>query len=232
MPEDDAIEVEAARIVAEMEEATEERGGSGDREAGGDRERHPDPPAFALDGSPPGLDVCESPETVEQDMNAHEHTFKPNANTETTVGLAEERDEDLDRLQRHHDGRMADNFSQHQSRQDKIRITQALCNRLELTDYQQSEVLRIVDELDYTKFGSQRALEKVALATIYVVVEQDRRLSIDFRFVDDSAEIDWEQLADTQNRIHEDDQFRELAEEQDIDVSDVRRLSKIVEEQI
>ncbi|SEW23064.1 hypothetical protein [Natrinema salifodinae] len=157
----------------------------------------------------------------------------------TVIGRAESPDADLsESVRRLHDEQHAatPGYSERAHRLDRLRTTQALCNALELTPWQRDLALGVMDEIDLTEFGSQRAIPKVALVVIRHVVDVDRQ---EYFGLDD---IDAQQLsADrmeelfAQYRAHditEEDAFKRLAAEYGLDTTSLNRLRRVLKEQL
>lgn len=120
-------------------------------------------------------------------------------------------------------------------RLDKARITHALCNRLDLTPWQRDRALGIVVELDLTAFGSRRAIPTVALVVIRHVVDSERKQLLG---LDDPGRLDSlsaDRMASLYERftsITDEEPFQALMATQDLDVTAVNRLTRILREQL
>ena len=117
------------------------------------------------------------------------------------------------KLQRVNDGRHPSDgeHSHREAQRDKTRIAGALCSQLELTSFQQSEVLRMMDELNLDDFGNQKRIETVSLGVIRCVVEKDRL----------------ERNPDAK-RISEEDQFKDILDDLDIEMSDLLTVKRVL----
>ncbi|WP_436347053.1 hypothetical protein [Natronorubrum sp. FCH18a] len=113
------------------------------------------------------------------DKHVYETAFEsPNA---TAVGKPDDRQKkrigtDDDRLhqlneERH---RALKGHSNRMHELDKKRITEALCSALDVSNGEQRLVVKHLQELDFDQFGNQKAVEKVSLAVIRYVVDQQR----------------------------------------------------------
>lgn len=142
--------------------------------------------------------------------------YGPKSAAATRIGSNSERDGDRERLSQLNNGRHRSD-GQHSARAakwDKQRITEALCSRLELSSLQENEAARMMKELDLDAFGSEKSLEKVALAVIKFVVNRDRA-----------------EQGSLEHRISEDDTFQKLVSEFDLETG-MSRLSRSVKEQL
>lgn len=158
----------------------------------------------------------------------------------TRIGRASGPDSDLsESVRRLHDethGAMA-GHSKRTHYLDRLRITQSLCNAVDLTGWERDRVLGVMSELDLTQFGSQRAIETVALVTIRHVTDVERRRYLgldDMEFLRELDEADLERLYD-RYRDHEittDEAFERLLAAQDLTVTNLNRLRRTLKEQL
>lgn len=158
----------------------------------------------------------------------------------TRIGRPRAGDADVpERVRRLHDERhpATEGHSERAHRLDRLRITQALCNALDLTRWQRDRVLGVMDGLDLTAFGSQRAIEKVALVVIRHVVDAERRgyLGLD----DESyvADLDSDEMTDLYERfralsITSDDTFERLLDRYGLETTSLNRLDNVLSEQL
>lgn len=58
---------------------------------------------------------------------------------------------------------------------DVLRVTQAICNSLDLTPWERDRVLGVIRELEGTDLGSDRSISRVALVVARRVVDAERR---------------------------------------------------------
>jgi len=146
----------------------------------------------------------------------HAPTTGYESDAATMVGTPSERDARAARLQRINEGRHRSDgrHSLRESRRDKTRIAQALCNALDLTRLQRDRVLGYMRALDLDRFGQQKAIARVALAVIRYVVDAQR-------FAANPADP---------ARIAEEERFRSLLAEQDMDKGDLMRVSQVFKE--
>jgi hypothetical protein len=131
----------------------------------------------------------------------------------TMVGKPSERDGRAARLQRVNEGRDRSDgrHSVRESRRDRTRIAQALCNSLDLPPGQRDEVLDYMQDLDLDRFGSQKAIPKVALAVIRHVVDTRR----------------FEANPSDPDRIGDEDAFREALDAVGMDKGDLMTISQV-----
>ncbi len=157
----------------------------------------------------------------------------------TIIGRADSPENDLsDTVRRLHDEQhgATPGYSERAHHLDRLRTTQALCNACDLTPWQRDLALGVMDEIDLTEFGSQRAIPKVALVVIRHVVDVDRK---QYFGLDD---IDVQQLsADRmdelfgQYRAHDitnEPAFRELTARYGLDTTSLNRLRRVLKAQL
>ncbi|MFC4247383.1 DNA-directed RNA polymerase subunit epsilon [Natribaculum luteum] len=157
----------------------------------------------------------------------------------TVIGRAESPEADLsESVRRLHDEQHTATAG-HSARAhhlDRLRTTQALCNALDLTPWQRDLALGIMDEIDLTAFGSQRAIPKVALVVIRHVVDVDRRAYFGLDDVDVSAlspdrmdELFAEYKA---HDVTDESTFKHLAAQHGLDITNLNRLRRVLQEQL
>jgi hypothetical protein len=125
--------------------------------------------------------------------------------------------------------------SERMHRLEKLRITHAFANTLDVTPWERDRALGIVDELDLTAFGSQRAVEKVALVTLAHVVDEVRqqRLGLqDREWLNTLSPSAMSMLYDRHESLTDDERFRALLAEHDLDTTAVNRLKRTLREQL
>jgi len=105
-------------------------------------------------------------------------------------------------------------------------VTEAFCSALDLPVHQQQAAVTAMTTMDLDRFGRQKRLSKVALATIKVVVEWDR-----FNRIPEEAlpDLDDDQLP---KRMLDQDQFQTLLEEQEVSKSDLYSVSQLVKREL
>jgi hypothetical protein len=118
---------------------------------------------------------------------------------------------------------------------DKIRITQALCNYLDLTPWERDRALGIMQALDLTAFGSQRAIPNVALVVVRHVVDGERRARMgldDQEWLQSRPPERFEELYEQFASIKDDRRFRRLLGQFDLTKTTINRLTHVLEEQL
>ncbi|SIS08294.1 DNA-directed RNA polymerase subunit epsilon [Natronorubrum thiooxidans] len=157
----------------------------------------------------------------------------------TVIGRAESPDGDLsDSVRRLHDEQHAatPGYSERAHHLDRLRTTQALCNALDVTPWQRDLALGVMDEIDLREFGSQRAIEKVALVVIRHVVDVDRQQYFGLDDIDAQA-LSAERLDELfgQYRAHDitdEETFKRLAADYGLDTTSLNRLRRVLKAQL
>jgi hypothetical protein len=156
----------------------------------------------------------------------------------TIIGRASSDTEDVgENLRRLHDEQhpaMA-GHSARMHRLEKARITHAYCSALSVTPWERDRAMGIMVELDLTVFGSQRAIEKVALVVIQYVVddERERRLGLqDEAYVAKLNADEMQSLYERYASMTDDERFQELMAAQDMTVTNVNRLDRTLRKQL
>ncbi|MXV60940.1 DNA-directed RNA polymerase subunit epsilon [Natronorubrum sp. JWXQ-INN-674] len=157
----------------------------------------------------------------------------------TVIGRAESPESDLsDSVRRLHDEQhgATPGYSERAHRLDRLRTTQALCNALDLTPWQRDLALGVMDEIDLTEFGSQRAIPKVALVAIRHVVDLDRQAYFGLDDIDAQA-LSAERMDELfgQYRAHDitdEETFKRLAAEYGLDTTSLNRLRRVLKDQL
>ena len=156
----------------------------------------------------------------------------------TVIGRAERPEHDLsESVRRLHDEQhpAMRGHSARMHRLEKARITHAYCNALSLTSWERDRALGIMTELDLTAFGSQRAIEKVALVVIRHVVddERKRRLGLhDAASLGDLTPDEMESLYERFDSLADDPTFGKLLATQDLDTTSLNRLGRTLRKQL
>jgi hypothetical protein len=189
----------------------------------------------ALVSTRPGDGALERDEANKDEVTRQWDPVTPSA---TVIGRAEDPDSDLpERIRRLHDERhpaMA-GHAERMHRLDKARITQALCNALELTPWERDRALGVVLGLDLTEFGSQRAVATVALVAIRHVVDGERKRRLGLDDPERVADLPPDLMAELYDRftsLTDEDDYRALLAEHDLDVTAVNRLHRILRDQL
>lgn len=156
----------------------------------------------------------------------------------TRIGHADDVVEDVDgRLRALHEERRAamQGNTERQQQLDVARITQALCNSLDLTGWERDRVLGVVCELDATAFGSQRTIPSVVLVVARRVVDTKRRTWLgleDDGWLDDQPP---ERLRERSERLHEltdSDQYERLLESCALTAEGVQTLETMLDAEL
>jgi hypothetical protein len=120
-------------------------------------------------------------------------------------------------------------------RLEKVRITHAFASTLGVTPWERDRALGIMRELDLTAFGSQRAVEKVALVVLKHVVDEgrQRRLGLqDQEWLRTLSPSAMSMLYDRLESLTEDERFQRLLSAYDLDTTGVNRLERTLREQL
>jgi len=156
----------------------------------------------------------------------------------TMIGRPEEPDDDVsERMRRLHEEQhpAMEGHAERMHRLDKIRITHAICNSLGLVPWERDRVLGILRDLDLREFGSQRAIEKVGLIVIRHVVDDERKQRLGLDEMADTESLTPRRMAELYNQftsITDEDRYREMLDDQDLDGTAVNRLTRTLREQI
>ncbi|MFC6987953.1 DNA-directed RNA polymerase subunit epsilon [Haloplanus sp. GCM10025708] len=156
----------------------------------------------------------------------------------TLIGRAESPSADVSETVRQlHDERHAAmaGHGERMHRLDKLRITHALCSHLSLTPWQRDRALGIVRDLDFSAFGSQRAIEKVALVAIRYVVDDDRKRRLglhDTEWVNDRSPEELQSLYDRFDSVKDEAAFEDLLDAHDLDKTSLNRLHRTLREEV
>jgi hypothetical protein len=153
----------------------------------------------------------------------------------TRIGHVEDDDSDLsERLRRLHaerDSRMQGNEDR-RDRLDALRLTQAVCNLLDLTVWERDRVLGVVRSLDDTEFATRHDVERVALAVASRVVDAERRA---WAGIDDEHDQPPERIAELREDLcllTDSEQFQQLREETGLSPDAVEELEDAVEQEL
>lgn len=156
----------------------------------------------------------------------------------TRIGRANSPLDDVsENVRRLHDERhpAMEGYSARAHRLEKLRLTHALCGRLELTPWQRDRAIGTMVELDLTAFGSQRAIPKVALVVIRHVVDTERERHLGLHDDDWIGDQPPDRLAALYERfrsITDEEGFDALCAEYDLDVTSLNRLRRTLREQL
>jgi len=164
--------------------------------------------------------------------------WDPTSPSATQIGRARDPNGDVsERLRRLHEERhpATEGHGARQHRLEKLRITQALCNDLDVTPWQRDRALGVMIDLDLTAFGSQRAIEKVALVVIQYVVDEERQRQLglhDDEWLAERSPDELEGLFDRFDSMSDDPMFKLLADAVELDSTSVNRLDRVLRDQI
>ncbi|PSQ29207.1 DNA-directed RNA polymerase subunit epsilon [Halobacteriales archaeon QS_9_68_17] len=156
----------------------------------------------------------------------------------TLIGRAEGPEGDVDEnVRRLHDEQhpAMQGHSARMHRLEKARITHAFCNTLSLTAWERDRALGIMVDLDLTAFGSQRAIQKVALVVVQYVVDEERKRRLGLHDDEWVREQDPETLAELSERfesLKDDPRFEDLMEAHGLDVTAVNRLTRTLRDRL
>lgn len=150
--------------------------------------------------------------------------------SETRIGtLSGTESTKIARLVRQHEGRHQSDggHSAREAARDKKRVTQCFCSTLGVTAFQQQQAVAAMGRMNLDRFGHQKRLEKVALATIKVVVDHDRQQP--FTDVSDLSAVPSELFP---TRLIEDNSYLSLVSEYGIERGDLYSVSQLVKREL
>jgi len=188
---------------------------SGEKEGPPPDHRNPPPAIEPGEIDHPDSVSASSPELGEDD-DRDAYTVGYDSSMATRIGDEGSNDGDAKRLRELHEGRHRSD-GQHSTREhhrDKKRIRQAICSSLPLTEREEEKVANVVEGIDFSRFGQHRALERVILGVVVVVVDEQRR--------QDDPDMD--------EFVLWSDEFREICESLDISMSDLSSIKENVRE--
>lgn len=163
----------------------------------------------------------------EFDHSPDEYTTGYDAFGDTRVGIGSAGG-DITKLIRHNEGRHPSdgNHSTREATRDKVRVTESFCSTLDLPSHQQRAAVAAMATMNLDRFGRQKRLGKVALATIKVIVEWDRSR----RFPDDVvSDLDEDDLP---TRMLDDPDYREILDQQGVSKADLYSVSQLVKREL
>lgn len=120
-------------------------------------------------------------------------------------------------------------------RLEKLRIAHAFASTLDVTPWERDRALGVMRDLDLTAFGSQRAVETVALVVLKHVVDGERQRRLGLQDQDWLATLSPSGLSILYDRFEsltDDDRFERLLEAHDLDVTAINRLERTLREQL
>lgn len=153
----------------------------------------------------------------------------------TRIGHVESADNDVsERLRRLHaerDSRLQGNEDRRE-RLDALRITQAVCNSLDLTVWERDRVLGVVSSLDDTEFTTRHDVECVAVAVASHVVDDERRewVGIDEEDTRQSERI--AELTENLSLLTDSEQFQRLRDETGLSPEAIERLEAEIDREL
>jgi hypothetical protein len=157
----------------------------------------------------------------------------------TVIGRARSPEADLsESVRRLHDEQhgATEGYSKRAHYLDRLRTTHALCSTLDVTPWERDLALGIMERLDLTAFGSQRAIPTVALVVIRHVVDVERRSYFGLDDLDPSelSEERMERLfTEYKDRdVTEEESFQTLAERHNLDKTSLNRLRRVLKRQL
>jgi len=162
----------------------------------------------------------------ELDHSPDKYTTGYDAFGDTRVGIGSAGG-DVTKLIRHNEGRHRSdgNHSAREAARDKVRVTELFCSTLDLPSHQQRLAVAAMATMNLDRFGRQKRLGKVALATIKVAVEWDRSR----RFLDE----DLSDLGDDlPTRMLDESDYRDLLDQQNVSKADLYSVSQLVKREL
>ncbi|MFC7165827.1 hypothetical protein [Halospeciosus flavus] len=191
----------------------------------------------------PELDVRPGSGTLprtEARKNEHARRWGVVTPAATRIGSASTWDggeDGFENLRRLHEERhpAMQGHSERMHRLDKAKITHALANQLQLTPWQRDRAVGVVRDLDLTAFGSQRAIEKVALVAIRYVVDEERKHYLgldDQEWVESRSPAELQDLYERFTSIKDEAHFEELLDRHGLDKTSLNRLLRTLREQV
>lgn len=123
--------------------------------------------------------------------------------------------ERLRRLHEERDARLQGN-EQRRDTLDVARITQALCNTLDLTSWERDRVLGVVCELDATAFDDHHTVPRVVLVVARRVVDAERRAWLGLDSADEDPPERLQALRERLTRLTDSPQYTRLLTECDL----------------
>jgi len=130
---------------------------------------------------------------------------------------ATEQSERVERLREINEGRdrANGNYSVRAHQQDVRRIAEAICSGLPLARPEREKVERIVEQIDFERFGYHKGIQRVTLGVVAVVVDEHLRSK-----------------AETHDLVQWSDAFRETRDGIGVGMSDLETIKEIVREEL
>ncbi|NHN41831.1 DNA-directed RNA polymerase subunit epsilon [Halorubellus sp. JP-L1] len=150
------------------------------------------------------------------------------ATGETRVGIGTAKG-DIERLVRQNEGRHRSDgeHSVREAARDKTRLTEAFCSAMGVTSFQQRRAMAAIATMNLDRFGRQKRLANVALATIRVIVERDRFRR--YQEMDDLASLSADEGP---RRVTDEEAFCELLGTYSVSRSDLISTSQLVKREL
>ncbi len=170
--------------------------------------------------TPPGrTSYDDSIDASSDDPGGTEHGYLFSAGYDssmaTRIGDEENFDPKAERLRELHEGRHRSDgeHSVRESYRDKERLSQSICSVLPLASHERQKVISVVQQIDFSQLGSQKALIKAILGTVAVVIDERER--------------DAESYEDLVSRT---DEYRSICDSHEISMSDQSTVKSKVRE--
>lgn len=125
--------------------------------------------------------------------------------------------------------------TERQQQLDVARITQALCNSLDLTAWERDRVLGVVCELDATTFGRERTVPSVVLVVARRVVDTKRRTWLgleDDGWLDDQPPKRLTALSERLHELTDSERYERLLESSALTVERAETLEARLDEEL
>jgi len=163
----------------------------------------------------------------ELDHSPDKYTTGYDAFGDTRVGIGSAGG-DVTKLIRHNEGRHRSdgNHSAREAARDKVRVTESFCSTLDLPSHQQRLAVAAMATMNLDRFGRQKRLGKVALATIKVAVEWDRSRRFTYEDLSDLEEDD------LPTRMLDEPDYREILDQQNVSKADLYSVSQLVKREL
>lgn len=163
--------------------------------------------------------------------DAYTTGYDPFGETRVGIGTANGNIERLVRLNegRHHsDG----DHSAREAARDKKRITESLCSTLDVPSYQKRRTVSAMSQMNLDRFGQQKQIEKVALCTIGIVVDRERRRY--FLQGNDSTEVDLSEVGQQEfpKRFSQEKDFQDLCTQYGVTGDDHYSVTQLVKAEL
>jgi len=136
----------------------------------------------------------------------------------TRIGDEESGNPKAESLRRTHEGREGSDgeHSAREAERDKKRVSQAVCSSLPLATHETESVVNAVTSLDLDLFGNQKAIQKVTLGLVVVLVDEHHRSDAD----------NLDQL------VYRSDEFQEICDTHGVSMSDLKTIKRVAREQL